>query len=461
MTVALQLADLQGNILQGYGLQYCAYVNVQIDDAREGRALVDDLRAEVTDAQPWTNGKPASTLNLAFSYEGLRRLEVPDGVLGTFPDEFRQGMAARAEQLGDEGLSAPGEWQDGLRCRDIHLLVIIHAKCDFERDKEVARLGARVSASQGLTAGRPERGRVGDSPLHTREHFGFADGFGQPAIDGQTGPDYPGQGVPVGGPRGWRFWIRRRWRPLAPGEFVLGYPDEDGGIADAPALPYGRNSTFMVFRKLAQDVVAFRALLTELAAEHFSGDRELAAAKLGGRWRDGTPLILSPGGPDENLAGAKWRTNDFRYYKDRDGFTCPIGGHIRRANPRDSLPGRGDRVRRHRIIRRGMPYGEPLPEDKVDTAPRGLLFVCFNASIARQFEVVNGWLTKGDAFGLQHGDLLTDRTGEPAMTIDADPPVWFRPRRNHGPLVTTRGGEYLFVPSLEALRLLGAAGAGA
>ena len=454
MTVELELADLQGNILQGYGLEYCAYVNVQIDDARAGRSLVHGLRAEVTNARPWRNGKPPSTLNVAFSHEGLRRLAVPHEVLDTFPDEFVAGMADRAKKLGDKGESAPAKWQDGLKAGEIHLLAIIHAKSDTARDKKLKLLRELVAAAPGTTAGGPELGHVGDSAA--REHFGFADGFGQPAIDGQTGPDYPGQGVPVGGPKGWRFWIPREWHPLAPGEFVLGYPDEDGVVADAPAPPYGRNSTFMVFRKLAQNVVAFRALLEELAAEHFSGNQEFAAAKIGGRWRDGTPLTLSPGGRDKKLAGAKWRTNDFRYYTDRDGFKCPIGAHIRRANPRDSLPGGGDRVRRHRIIRRGMPYGDPLPKGEVDEAERGLLFVCLNASIARQFEVVNGWLTKGDAFGLQHGDLLTDRTGKPAMTIHADPPVWFRPDGHHDPLVTTRGGEYLFVPSLEGLRRLGA-----
>ena len=237
------------------------------------------------------------------------------------------------------------------------------------------------------------------------------------------------------------------------GEFVLGYPDEDGGVPPAPAAPYGRNGTFMVFRKLCQDVVGFRSMLHDAAEALWSGDEELVAAKIAGRWRDGTPIMLAPTARELELAGQSLRTNAFRYGADPDGRVCPIGAHIRRANPRDGLYGGGERVRRHRIVRRGMPYGPPLPPGSPDDgAERGLLFVCFNASIVRQFEVVNGWCMDGNAFGLG-GDrdfMLGDNGSQKGkMTLQGDTPTFLAPTR---PMVVTRGGEYLSAGHQRAAR---------
>jgi Dyp-type peroxidase family len=438
----LELADIQGNVLQGYGLPRCAYVNVGFADAAAGRRLLADLAALVTVAD---SPKPDFAVNVALSYAALERLELPERVLQSFPEEFRSGMAARAGRLGDLGKSAPGGWQPELGKGEIHVLLMVHASSASDQRDIVERF----AAYDGVTIAHAEDGRLGDREAHgfTREHFGFEDGFGQPAVAGQTSRAYPGQGVPTGGrPR----LLRRRtplgWRSLAAGEFILGYRDEDGVVPAAPDDPYGTNGTFMVFRKLKQNVPAFRALVKELADEHFSGDTALARAKLAGRFDDGTPLIAAPGTDGKN---------DFRYLADGQGYACPVGAHIRRANPRDSLPGLGQRTRRHRIIRRGMPYGPPLADGADDGVDRGLLFVCFNASIARQFEVINSWLTGGDAFGLQGGDVLTDRTGAPAMTIEGDPPVLFQATRSREPLITTRGGEYLFLPGRRALAALG------
>jgi Dyp-type peroxidase family len=278
-----------------------------------------------------------------------------------------------------------------------------------------------------------------------REHFGFADGFGQPkpvvAGRGRTERDRQEAG-----------------RTTALGEFVHGYRDEDGGLPPAPAPPFDRNGTFMVFRKLAQDVMGFRALLRELAWWHFNSDQELTAAKLVGRWRDGTPLIQRPTPATAPPRRAN-RLNDFGYGGDPDGYSCPIGAHIRRANPRDGLHGGYKRTRRHRIMRRGMPYGPWLPAIGPDADPsdaedkRGLLFVCLNTSIANQFEVVNGWLNDGAAFGLGSDvDVLAGTGPVGMMSVQGAPPVLMAGRS----LVWTRGGEYLFLPSLHALDALAA-----
>lgn len=446
---ALELADIQGNVLQGYGLPYAAYVSLQLPrNAAEGRGLLAELEGSITNAQRW-KGKPRVTFNLAISHTGLERLGVSPEALATFPPEFVAGMADRAQELGDVGKSSPANWQPGLRQHEIHLLAVIHAASKTGCKERVEEL-ARVAGEHGVTARDPQFAALGKHG--EREHFGFADGVGQPAVDGQTGPDYPGQGVPTEG----RTWRSRRagrgWRLIAPGEFILGYADEDGVLPDAPAHPYARNGTFMVFRKLEQDVVGFRDLLHAIAELHFDGDEELTAAKIAGRWRDGTPLMLSPDAANPDLARDRWRTNDFRYADDPRGHLCPLGAHTRRANPRDGLFGGGERTRRHRIIRRGMPY-----EDTGEDAGKGLMFVCFNANIFRQFETVNSWLVGGEAFGLDHGDLLAGGRDAPAMTIQGDPPVMFRAGPERGPLVTTRGGEYLFLPGLAALAALAGA----
>jgi Dyp-type peroxidase family len=186
-------------------------------------------------------------------------------------------------------------------------------------------------------------------------------------------------------------------------------------------------------REAARDLPCLRALGPDPAAR-----RDTLAALIVGRRRDGTSLMA-----DQR---AREQINDFRYGTDPHGLRCPIGSHVRRANPRDSLGWNGQLSRRHRIIRRGVPYGPPGDDER----ERGLMFVCFQASIARQFEVIQArWLYDGDPFWLgPEGDFLT--SGD-TMTIPGRPPTFVtRPE----PFVTTRGGGYFFTPGLTALRAL-------
>jgi deferrochelatase/peroxidase EfeB len=159
--------------------------------------------------------------------------------------------------------------------------------------------------------------------------------------------------------------------------------------------------------------------------------------------------------PDAPVGTASAPENDFRYAGDPDGLRCPIGSHVRRANPRDALGFGGKLTARHRIIRRGMPYGRPPDDPAVeDGIERGLMFACFQSSIARQFEIVQGrWLADGDAFGLgEDRDFLLggeDPVGK--MMVHGDPPRLLAPRRA---FVTNRGGGYFFAPGIAALRAL-------
>jgi Dyp-type peroxidase family len=221
----------------------------------------------------------------------------------------------------------------------------------------------------------------------------------------------------------------------------------------------------MVYRKLEQDVERFRAFLDREATHHCARfgvnhgtdpetahayARELVAAKLVGRWRDGVAVELAPERDPEEAnrlrhAAADHPDNDFRYEGDRDGRRCPLGAHVRRTNPRDAVP-KTTQARRHRIIRRGMPYGAETD------AERGLVFICLQADIERQFETIQRlWCDDGNAFGLG-GDqdvLFATAGGSGKLTIQGAPPQLTPAERG---LVTTRGCEYLFMPGLSALR---------
>jgi Dyp-type peroxidase family len=279
-----------------------------------------------------------------------------------------------------------------------------------------------------------------------KDHFGFFDGIAQPAIAGAGVEPRPGDGQPDGA---------GGWRDVATGEFLLGYVDEDGTLPAAPLAPFDRNGTFVVYRKLRMDAAAFRRYVR---AVNYPGGPDQLAAKLVGRWPDGTPLTLSPGGPDPAISGDPRRINAFSYAGDADGHKCPFGAHIRRANPRDSVGFFDGRLtNRHRIVRRGRAYGPPLPTGVLedDGEDRGLVFVCFQADIWRQFETIQAlWIDDGDPFGLgRDKDFLV---GEPhgttgKMTIQGRPPFFLKPQPR---FVTLRGGDYLFQPSLTALRVL-------
>ena len=287
-----------------------------------------------------------------------------------------------------------------------------------------------------------------------REHFGFADGFAQPAIEGATADRAAGGGVPE---------RDGRWRPLAPGEFILGYPDEDTNVDSRRRLPaapdgaLGANATYMVWRKLHQDVALWRRTITAAAERYPYGDARKLAAKVVGRWQDGTPLETHPHGPDPEFDPAAPGANDFRYRHDRDGRRCPLGAHVRRSNPRDALDDGAKLSLRHRMIRRGMPYGKPLPDGELedDGSERGLVFVSFQASIFRQFEgVQTPWINDGNIFGLgtDKDYLLGDPAGSGGkMTIQGRKPFFLAPQQ---PFVVTRGGEYLFVPGMAGLRAI-------
>jgi Dyp-type peroxidase family len=446
----LDLPRIQGFVVRGYKLPFARYLFLSIGDADRAAAWIAEISEDVLTAAPWDD-KPASGVNVAFSYAGLRALALPDASLAGFPEEFRQGMAARASLLGDYGDSAPTNWEGGFGTPDVQVLVMISAIHDEALQAHDARLRASIERSGGLRIVYED---VGAALPGGVEHFGYSDGFAQPSIEGSGVAPAPGQGAPSGD---------GEWRPIRAGEFILGYPDEEGALPVAPVpVELSINGSFLVYRKLYQDVVSFRRRLAESAALYPGGEEQLAA-KIVGRWRDGTPVALSPTAPDSALVAHDRRNNAFDYGDDGEGRRCPVGAHVRRANPRRSLPFDGKLVNRHRIIRRGIPYGPQLPPGAADDGQdRGVIFTCLQASIARQFEFIQSqWLNAGNTFGL--GDdqdvMLGPQDAPPPnkMTVPGSPPFFLGPLPR---VVTVKGGEYFFVPGINGLRFLAAAAGG-
>ena len=441
--------DVQGDILRAHGNDYrlTSYLFVGVRDAERGRSWLRGLLPRVSTYTRVVGPKPGSRLNVALTRTGLEALGVPANVVDRFAQEFRTGMAERAGTLGDTGASHPRHWDPGLGTGAAHILITINATTEQTLTDELDRLNAELEALGGLSVVHLQHAKLLDG---AREHFGYADGFAQPAIEGVSEERTNGGGVPE--------WDNA-WRPLALGEFLIGYNDEDS--RDDPLHrppgsarnPLGLNGTYMVWRKLHQDVALFRRILREAAVHYPGGDEALLAAKVVGRWRNGSPLVTHRDRPDLEFNAKDPDSNNFRYLtEDPDGRGCPLGAHIRRSNPRDALGFDGLLSFRHRIIRRGMPYGEPLPEGAADDGvDRGLVFVCFNASISRQFEGIQvQWLNDGNIFHLGHDRdfLLGSNGGSGKMTVQGAPPYLLAPQRQ---FVTTRGGEYLFVPGIAAL----------
>jgi Dyp-type peroxidase family len=449
---APELHDVQGLVARGYGnLPAARFILVGIDDPAAGRAWLGSVAGALTTADKRPDGQ---AVNVAVTASGLRKLGVDTATVGLFSSEFADGMTAehRSRNLGDIDENAPEHWDwGGPRTPEVDAVLLLYAA------DEAGLAALERDHADALGAGLKILATLGTSDLDGREPFGFRDGISQPIIEGlsKTGPPET---------------------TLRFGEFVLGYPNEYGRYTDQPLLDarpeLGRNGSYLVFRQLRQDVQGFWSFLDE-ATKQPDGSSDPAArirlaAKMVGRWPGGAPLALAPDGEDPALGEA----NDFGYFEDDAyGTRCPIGAHIRRANPRDSLdpkPGTSKSWainRRHRILRRGREYGdgELLTPDKAVRGDavalereRGLHFICLNANIARQFELVNDtWLNSPKFAGLYddadpivapsspHGGTFTVQSNSVRERV-TDVPRF----------VSVRGGAYFFLPGLTATRYL-------
>jgi Dyp-type peroxidase family len=471
--MTLELNDIQRLVVSSSVRLTCAaYVLFHVKDAAYARAWTGRRAVEITTA---AEEKPERSINLAFTSPGLKNLGLKQDVCATFSFPFQEGMATdhRARILGDQDENAADKWDWGGKDSTVDVLLVIFAKDETALETELGRQLQDAGSEGALDLVKVLRaGRQPD----THEHFGFNDGIGQPVIAGTRNEE--------------RQKARTNHVTALPaGEFLLGHENVYGVPADSPVVEVeddpneflptvppdaiglnatlgmrdlGRNGSYLVFRQLEQQVAKFWDFLdkTTQGPGGISNAvaRERLAAKLVGRWKSGAPLVLAPDLDDAQLSNE----NNFTYLEnDSSGFRCPIGSHIRRANPRDSLgsdaPTALTSANRHRIMRRGRSYGprlqDPLVDDKRE---RGLHFICLNSDIERQFEFVQQTWINNPVFGglyaevdplignLPKGDALFTVQASPLRSVVHD----------LSRFVTVKGGAYFFLPSVRALHYL-------
>ena len=455
----IDLADVQGNLLENYHARFAHHFILQVTDAPRARSWLANLARGSGGGMPRVTTAAscaglATMLNVGLTYRGLLALGLRPSLLARFPQAFQEGPgnATRAAANGDVEDSAPACWILGAPGGNEHVMLTIHA-----RKHGKPRLDEECRVFRDALADLHQSGMVIRSEHEAaalrggREHFGFRDGIAQPRLAHRH--DDP-----------------RDMQPAAsPGEFLLGanYKDVFGGPSIGKLPPkLATNGTFCAVRVLEQHVDSFRKML-ESNADRLGVSRELLAAKLMGRWFDGQPLALYPNeaardaAPDDAAYSNEFDYEPSHEYPntppDPGGLHCPIGAHIRRANPRTSRRA-GVRYTR-RLIRRGMTYewqrGGPGGNEK------GIFGLFYCGSLERQFEFVqqnwvNGGLftsgvrgTKDPICGAQAAS--GGAFSLPGMGKDGGPETIEVPR-----LTRTRGSLYLFMPGITALASLDA-----
>ncbi len=519
----LDLQDIQGNVIKAYprhGLPKGRYLFYQIDDGEAGRQFLQELCPHITTSAPWgskaaRNAPPKYTINIAFTYDGLKHLGLPQATLQSFPEEFAMGMRGRSGILGDDGPSAPARW-DPIWTREgqVHVFIAINAADESQLEtatRVVQRLARQSGAGVVLIRGHRGDGDADDLPFqdvsalyddqgrpNAKEHFGYTDGISNPYFKGimTDSSNVVGGGKVTGGD----IETEAGWEPLETGEFLLGYQDEAFEWPEAPQPPvFAANGTFLVYRKLHENVGSFDRYLQTVGQQYPGGPEELAA-KLAGRWRNGAPITTFRTQSEADGFAAEWehakaaiasattveereaakrrfsalnrKFSAFDYTKDIAGGGCPVGAHVRRSHPRSGLEFNVDKAfqrpdalsNRRRLLRRGLPYGRSDGRRR-DEDNHGIIFMSLGASIRRQFEFVQQqWINYGNDFRLgndkdplagNHG-LADSPEGAGRAVIEGDPdrkaPPFFC--ANLPRFVETRGGDYFFVPSMTALRMI-------
>ncbi len=454
------------------------------------------------------DGKEPRCAAIGFTWSGLRRMGLEARTLDSFDRPFREGMFQedRLRRLGDRRgtdwlptvIENGPKWSGNTRpdntepaCGDsetssgedrietpltVHALLLLYEKDEASAEAWCAEVEGAVGPLGVHVVHRlPLQLRLDDKGI-AREHFGFADGVSQPVpyaegvVTLSNGEDAP----------------QDAWNGVALGEILMGHQNGHHEIAAGPVVPdtqaaadagllphprgenlrdFGLDGSYMVVRELKQDVAAFWRSMDEDAAKiNGAGppagppvDAHWVASRVVGRDRDGH--LLSPDGvlpPNRNGQP----DNDVVYFdRDRHGLGCPLGSHVRRGNPRDGLASTPqdkqtmlDAANNHRILRRGRNYGPDIVDPRVDDgADRGLLFICLNTDIARQFEFVQQtWILNPNFSCLfDETDPLIGPSG--TFTIPENPLRRIVPVKT---FVQMAGGEYFFLPSMPALRYL-------
>lgn len=506
--------DIQGNIVPGFNKDHQEFLFLKFGEdiaaVREWLSWLAPRLASMTEvlnfraefrALRLQSGVREPDLNstwvsVAFSYPGLRAL-VGEGGASAFGDEsFRQGLLARSGYLGDPtDPSLPGHpsrWVVGGPDNEADALVIVAADLDADLESEVEKVLAKAGEG-GLRSVFRQRGDTLPGPLTGHEHFGFKDGVSQPAVRGRLAesglllsPRYLAADDPHA-----EIFAKPGQHLVWPGQFLLGEPRQDpqdplSPAAAATTFPaWARRGSYLVCRRLRQDVVAFWDFAAS-AAERLGLPAVNVATSMVGRWPSGAPLLRTPASDDLELAGDEFANNHFLFddetrpssLKEIDGYpgdkhpaaagdvfgrVCPHAAHIRKVNPRDSATDFGapaDTFMRL-MLRRGIPYGPPIagetdPDPELVAADRGLVFVAFMSSVEDQFEFVSRrWCNSEVQPNLGGPDPVIGqrgRAGSRTRVVELpDSDRELVPVEIRRDFVVPTGGGYFFAPPISAV----------
>ncbi len=513
----LELDDIQGLVAPGFLKPHQALVHIRFPEDRQGLGAVRALFAALVSRGALSTGAEtlkdrrdhrlyvsgqldardrAPLVALAFTAQGLRAFTPAAGQLKS--PAFQGGLPSRSALLGDpvadDDPGAAANWVVGASGQELDALLVVAGDhratvraLAQDMAGQLAALGAQVDI---------QRGDVRDDQ-RGHEHFGFDDGVSQPGMRGLAS-DAPGDFVtdryvdPSEVPDSWLYGYPGQ-DLIWPGEFILGYPvSGPDPLIPGPVLPcpsWARNGSFLVYRRLRQDVAAFWQTMRAEAERlrktpgfESLTDEDLAA-RLVGRWASGAPLARAPLKDDPDLGADAFANNDFRLDSDTPartgasgdyplakadpvGLVCPVGAHIRKVNVRDGASDMGGAVatQARRLLRVGVPFGESLADRYGDSGPdplegdRGLLFLSIQASIEDQFEFLQArWMNNparprgpgghdmivGQNAAAADGVRRCHLFGAQLQSAETVAEVQF---------VVPTGGGYFFVPSLRALR---------
>ena len=461
--MAIARENVQGLILRGYNYPYSRHLLFGFPDREAGRSFLGWARPKIAHAGTWPKGtKPEPLLNVGLTFEGLKAIGLaailakidPNLVVdpaptwprrNPFPDEFVSPPSPRS--LGDlQPPDDPASWWNGrFRSEAIHASLHLYTQSQASLDAIVAEARSQAVASGVVELVPNEDGTPlgGKAVSDNKVHFGYVDGVGQPDVDWAEMPAKPG-----------KVDLRH---------FLLGYaaPEIPSSPNQALTGDLFRDGSYVGFRWLSQDVPGFEKYLDDNARLVAAGGpleaaRELLAAKLMGRWRDGTPLVVSPEQPDHPDRSLIYK--NFSYAADSAGMRCPFSAHIRVSNPRDQALNPIVTPPAPRLLRRGSSYGPewvPGENDKID---RGLIGLFFCASLDRQFLQILRWMNAntfspvfdGETLGRQDPIFGSDSMRRsPTFRIpmpggEVEVPL---PR----PFVRSRGTAHLLMPSLSTI----------
>lgn len=493
--VQLELDEIQGDIIVGLQKDFEAFLNFRITKAAPFKRFLKDIVPDITTARKAKERefliaaqKAAGQhtrlsiigLNVGFTFEGLKALGVPN--LSSIIDvSFRNGLAAASAGLGDPtaGEGSPAQWKVGGDAA-LHGILIVTGPNEAQVAAKVAAL--KVKAGTAWVISFEGDGKTRDLD-RGHEHFGFLDGVSQPAVRGQIdrafpghtfldpsrNPNNPGQGLP-GADLHW------------PGEFLFGYPTQKVDDIDAPGpiadggLPWMKNGSFMVFRRLKQFVPEFESFVATTAAAK-GMDPQLLGARMVGRWKSGSPVSLSPLQDNPAQGADELQNNDFEFGDDGAARRCPYSAHIRKSYPRNDITPAGSGLptefeqrdaseadtQTHRIMRRGIPFGEEVDDTEAEQSKtlndRGLMFVCYQTSLTRQFEfILKAWVNNPNFAKPSIGfDPILGAAGGAARDFVGASVNY--PTGPDGPptilmadFIIPTGGGYFLMPSIKAIR---------